>query len=451
MHPALRLRSLDKLEKAIVDALAKGKTGMSQGDVIAQIGGRASQATVSRAMARLIQSGIIQKSGSTKNASFALTPDAAWFQTPPWLRQTVPYDPGRIRGYVPNVTRWLALEARDRMAAAAAGVNAALDASTYSREIAERFLIDLSWASSSLEGNTYDYLSTEALLRYGQEASGHDRVEATMILNHKHAISTMLESVGQDIFDTRFTGRMHALLMRDLISPEDLGRIRANRVQIKGTSYQPEPDGRVIASDLGSLLWKAGQVEDPFEASFLLLGGISYLQGYVDGNKRTSRLMCSVPLLWRGLPPMSFIGVDKADYLTGLIVNYELGDTSILADTIAAAYEAVAPSYHAAMATQRVPRMVELRERARVERIVQEFVGQAVGGRAPDQAAFVAARLADLPDDDREILDRGIDRILASMTPESAAAWGITAENADAFIQIRDDEVGNGSEPGPAP
>ncbi len=47
-----------------------------------------------------------------------------------------------------------------------------IDASSYNQMIAERFIIDLSWASSDLKGNTYDYLSAEVLLKFGQAADG---------------------------------------------------------------------------------------------------------------------------------------------------------------------------------------------------------------------------------------------------------------------------------------
>jgi hypothetical protein len=46
-------------------------------------------------------------------------------------------------------------------------------------------LIDLSWASSRLEGNTYSLLDTERPIHAGQEAAGKNAKETQMILNHK--------------------------------------------------------------------------------------------------------------------------------------------------------------------------------------------------------------------------------------------------------------------------
>lgn len=58
---------------------------------------------------------------------------------------------------------------------------------TFARDILSRFLIDLSWASSRLEGNTYSRLDTERLIQFGQEAEGKDANETQTILNHKAA------------------------------------------------------------------------------------------------------------------------------------------------------------------------------------------------------------------------------------------------------------------------
>lgn len=48
--------------------------------------------------------------------------------------------------------------------------------------------MDLSWASSKLEGNTYSRLDTQNLIEFDQIAKGKDVIETQMILNHKAAI-----------------------------------------------------------------------------------------------------------------------------------------------------------------------------------------------------------------------------------------------------------------------
>ncbi|MCY4260554.1 MAG: hypothetical protein OXC91_09865 [Rhodobacteraceae bacterium] len=129
-------------------------------------------ATISRTIANLIAKGVIVRSGRTKGSRFALTEAARHFAASPRVRPPLAFDPLRIQAYQPSVTTWLPSEFRERMHRVTRGVRGRIDASAYSRKIAEHFIVDLSWASSQLEGNTYDFLDTEILIRYGQEVDG---------------------------------------------------------------------------------------------------------------------------------------------------------------------------------------------------------------------------------------------------------------------------------------
>lgn len=57
----------------------------------------------------------------------------------------------------------------------------------------ENMLIDMSFSSSKLEGNTYTYLDTEKLIKMGQESDTRTQFEAQMILNHKYALQYCLD------------------------------------------------------------------------------------------------------------------------------------------------------------------------------------------------------------------------------------------------------------------
>ena len=61
-----------------------------------------------------------------------------------------------------------------------------VDKTIFKKEL-ERYMIELSWKSSKIEGNTYTLLETESLIKEGIEAKGKTKEEAIMILNHKEA------------------------------------------------------------------------------------------------------------------------------------------------------------------------------------------------------------------------------------------------------------------------
>ena len=98
-----------------------------------------------------------------------------------------------LDGYIPNETYYLPEETRVRLDGMGRIYRDKQPAGTYAREIHNRLLIDLSWNSSRLEGNTYSLLETERLLELGAMADGKDVRETQMILNHKAAIELLLD------------------------------------------------------------------------------------------------------------------------------------------------------------------------------------------------------------------------------------------------------------------
>ena len=66
----------------------------------------------------------------------------------------------------------------------------------------------------------------------------------------------------------------------------------------------------------------------PYEKALLTLLLIAYIQPFVDGNKRTSRLMANALLIAHGCCPLSFRTVDAADYRAALLLFYEQNNLS---------------------------------------------------------------------------------------------------------------------------
>ncbi len=50
-------------------------------------------------------------------------------------------------------------------------------AGTYAKKALNRLLVDQSWNSSRLEGNTYSLLDATHLIEFGEEAEGKNRLE----------------------------------------------------------------------------------------------------------------------------------------------------------------------------------------------------------------------------------------------------------------------------------
>jgi len=214
----------------------------------------------------------------------------------------------------------------------------------YIKHQLNRFLIDLSWASSRLEGNTYTQLETQALIEYGAKNGEKSAEEVAMIMNHKYAIDHMLASVGCGITENSVIA-IQNLLADDSMAPNSRhflpqhkrGTIRSyteDGLYIQGSSYfPPQAEDRgmeYIPSEFTRLLDSTHLLPDPINKSFFLLTRLPYLQPFYDANKRTSRIVCNVPLMNEGLSPISFVGFEKPAYLEGLIAFYELGDEQLM-------------------------------------------------------------------------------------------------------------------------
>lgn len=272
-----------------------------------------------------------------------------------------------------------------RIGSLPAPLRSPLPASTYNRQLAERLLIDLSWASSHLEGNTYSLLETQRLIELGEEALGHDSHEALMILNHKRAIELMLQRSSSLRMDAYTVCGLHAALMDGLLhNPDDAGRLRRHPVYVTATSYIPPHIPQVLDEAFELILAIARAERDPFEASLFVLAQLSRLQPFMDGNKRTSRLLSNVPFIASGLTPLSFTELSREDYLSSMLIFYEEQRIEPLKELFIFAYERSVARYHAI--TQEIARPDPLRLRHR--QALYQMTCQLVRARPDDLAGY---------------------------------------------------------------
>jgi fido (protein-threonine AMPylation protein) len=231
---------------------------------------------------------------------------------------------------------------RDRQDDATAGI----DPDAYSRAILNRLLIDLSWASSHLEGNTYSHLDTRELIEHGKAARGKAAIETQMILNHKTAIELLVENISEAEFNRYTLMNLHSALAENLLpNPADEGRVRLHAVDIGKSVYRPLSTPPQIEDALDALLDKVNQISDPFEQSFFMMVHLPYLQPFADINKRTSRLAANLLLFRANLCPLTFLDAPKQAYGRATLGVYELTRVELLRDLYVWAYERSTQEY----------------------------------------------------------------------------------------------------------
>ncbi len=200
-----------------------------------------------------------------------------------------------------------------------------LSAAEYKREF-ERLAIDLSWKSSQIEGNTYSLLETERLLKEKETAAGKTKEEAVMLLNHKDALDFIIET--RDYLNPLSVSKIediHSILVKELDVERNL---RKRRVGISGTNYKPLDNQFQIAEALKDTCDLINKKSSAFEKALLALVLISYIQPFMDGNKRTARIVSNAILMSEKACPLSFRTVDSIDYKKAMLLFYEQNNIS---------------------------------------------------------------------------------------------------------------------------
>ncbi len=390
-------------DQAILDYIA-AHPGAGRNAIHRHAAPEVSETTVWRTLKRLVDENRLEVSGKGRATGYTLAGASvvrAHLKTPYNRRRPANYNKEFLDRYVPGKTFYLGEADRARLQETGRPDIPPLPAGTYARHILERLLVDLSWASSRMEGNTYNILETERLIRFGQEAAGKDRKEALMILNHKEAIQYVVDNLTDLTISRPDIFNIHALLSGGLLSdPAMAGQLRRMPVGITHSSYRPLGDQFEIEEEFGILIHKAAAITDPFEQSFFLLVHIPYLQAFDDINKRTSRIASNIPLLKADLAPMSFITMDDSDYIDGLIGIYELNNVSLLREAYVDAYLPSAENYKTLRAEVETPDKAALAYR--------DFVREAVRRSVLNWKAFQPDKImqmaidADIPEADRE-------------------------------------------------
>jgi len=397
----------DDHKMAVFTALTQASAPLSAAELSALIGENITPRSLRRWLQELTEVGAVYKLGAKKGARYIarhpkipnetedlFSPQSHialdYVAQPMYLRKPLAYQTEWIQHYKPNVDFYLNESQRSSLMIQGQRSEFGPLAGTYARHIYNRLLIDLSYNSSRLEGNTYSLIDTEKLLINGISDESKLSEETTMILNHKEAIRYLVDNATKIVISPDFIFTLHYLLSDGLLSSECCGVLRNHSVKIGGSTYLPIEDKTVLLNYLKIICEKANQIKDPFEQSFFLLVHLAYLQGFEDVNKRTSRLSANIPLIQHNLVPLSFNDIPKADYINAMLAIYELNDIHPLADLYCFSYLRTCQTYDATVQVMGFDRLRVLYREQRRETIrliiTQKLHDKAMDKFVQDQA-----------------------------------------------------------------
>lgn len=440
----------EKKKSTLLSWLQTQSTALSLAQILTQLSHDYSERTVRRWLQEFTQLGFVEKTGQKKSTVYRAIPMAppknalfsdasleslAYIHQPLFKRPPKSYNAVWLDNYQPNITYYLSKQQREQLKAYGERDDMLGPAGTYARKIYHRLLIDLSYNSSRLEGNTYSRLDTEKLILEGTDNPLKLNEEKIMILNHKEAIRYLVDNSSNILPDENTICTLHYLLSDGLLSAEYSGKMRDHSVRISSSTYVTLESASSLQKQLMLIAHKACEIRDPYEQSFFLLVHIAYLQAFSDVNKRTSRLSANIPLIKNNLVPLSFNGIDKEDYISAILTVYEMNETHPLSELYLYSYQRTCQEYSV---TLDVLGFDEVRIRYRRERrdmlrhiILNLLHGEALENYASDQIkskipqAFQKNFLEDLNEDLKYI---DVPRI---------AGLGITAKDLEKWLAIK--------------
>lgn len=307
--------------------------------------------TVYRWIDRAIELGLVERSGNTSGARYVasveqrINSSREALNRPVSTRRRVTYNEAFLKAYEPNVSSYLSRSQQRRLEARCTPGSASIE--RLGDHDVSVFLCDLSFSSSRLEGNDYDYASTIRLIDHSVEMEGGSRTDKVMILNHHDAVRYIIDNMsaaaiaGGSAVALRESDirALHSILSAELLKDARMcGALRTSHVEIRDSAYIPADSPTQIAASFRLILEKASEIKSPFEQALFLNVHLPYLQPFEDCNKRTARVTCNIPLLRAGVTPMSWMDVVHRDYIDGLISVYEFNDPTLLAEVFTEGY-----------------------------------------------------------------------------------------------------------------
>lgn len=343
----------DKREIEIIDFLKKNPE-ISSKELFEGVSASVSYATVKRILSKLADENLVTKKGQGKSTKYLISPCyEVLFPMEPQQYFEKEIDERKIREAFNfqlitetlNECRLFTLDEISQLELLQKKFKNNIEQLSeieYKKEL-ERLAIDLSWKSSQIEGNTYSLLETEKLLKDKETASGKTKEEAVMLLNHKEAIDFIIENPDYLIpLSVSKIENIHSILIKELGVEKN---IRKRRVGISGTNYRPLDNEFQILEALTAMCELVNAKKNIFEKALLLLVLISYIQPFVDGNKRTARIVSNAVLLNHNYCPISFRTVDSIEYKKAMLLFYEQNNISSFKEIFKAQFKFAVNTY----------------------------------------------------------------------------------------------------------
>ena len=186
------------------------------------------------------------------------------------------------------------------------------------KSIKESLMIEWTYNSNSIEGNTLTLQETKMVIEEGFTIKGKSLREHFEAVNHQEAIE-LVESLISDSYILKETDilNIHELVLQK-IEKDFAGRFRTSGVRISGANFVP-PNALKIDEYITELTdWTNTSDMNIVLKSAIFHHRFVWIHPFFDGNGRTARLLFNLLLMKEGFPPAIILKNDRKKYYDAL-------------------------------------------------------------------------------------------------------------------------------------
>ena len=204
----------------------------------------------------------------------------------------------------------------------------------------ENLIVRWTYNSNAIEGNTLTLQETKVALE-GITVGGKTLREHFEAINHKEAILFMEELVQKNEPLSEFDIKsIHSLILKK-IDDTNAGKYREINVLISGADHKP-PHFLEVPKAMGKfILWYKTDAQNlhPIERAARVHADFVKIHPFVDGNRRTSRVLMNLELMKSGFPPAILKVENRLEYYEALDLAHTKDDYSRFLELISKTVE----------------------------------------------------------------------------------------------------------------
>lgn len=191
----------------------------------------------------------------------------------------------------------------------------------------QEFLIEFTYNSNAIEGNTLTLQETALILNEGITIAEKPLKDHLEVIGQKNAYFYVEDLVKQKIpLSEKVIKDIHSIVLMD--QPQDKGIYRRVPVRIMGAVHTP-PQPWSVPIQMEELLADYEEMKKsmhPIERVALFHLRFEGIHPFIDGNGRTGRLLLNLELMKEGYPAINVKFADRQRYYDCFTAYYQSGD-----------------------------------------------------------------------------------------------------------------------------